>query len=157
MVSTLRRRVYFTHPPHFLLNVEGMEDGAVLRSAKQGGLQGTDEKQLPPPGSCLGSKELRQSTVRQSEMVTVAATTSSRIGAKELRHQLRDVPGFVTCWWLHSQHFRLLFVSKTALFKAKQLLDQFEVDGNVRVTITLPDGTSKEFVNHLAADEGGIL
>ncbi|EAN79350.1 uncharacterized protein TEOVI_000781300 [Trypanosoma equiperdum] len=156
MVTSLSRKPYFTHPPKFLLNIAGNEDGAILKSPKgmkrsrESG-EGEHSQSTPSVGG-----ELRQSTVRQSEMVTASAATSSRIGAKELRQQLKDIPGFVTCWALYQQHFRLVFVSKAALFKAKHLLDQFEVDGSVRVSITLPDSAAKEFVNQLSAEENTI-
>ncbi|RNF22561.1 uncharacterized protein Tco025E_03048 [Trypanosoma conorhini] len=160
MVLALRHAPYFTHPPRFLLNVAGKEEGEVLRgtkSRKRPRNDATDDEREQPQqhvephsGDASNSHPLLQSTVRQADMVTAVATTSARMHTKELRHQLKDIPGFITCWILYPQHFRVVFASKMALFRAKELLDQFEVDGHVRVSLTLADGVAKEFSDHLA-------
>ncbi|RNF04516.1 hypothetical protein TraAM80_05108 [Trypanosoma rangeli] len=163
MVMALRHAPYFTHPPKFLLTVAGKKEGEVLRQVKSRKRQRDDtayekkeQKQQhgdPSSGDANDSHTLLQSTVRQADMVTAVATTSARMHTKELRHQLKDIPGFVTCWMLYPQHFRVVFASKMTLFRAKELLDQFEVDGHVRVSLTLSDAVAKEFADHLATVE----
>ncbi|RNF19042.1 hypothetical protein TcG_04402 [Trypanosoma cruzi] len=166
MVMALRHAPYFTHPPKFLLNVPGKEDGEVLRgvkSRKRRRNATTDEEKEeehqngePTPGDAKNFSPLLQSTVRQAEMITAVATTSTRMHTKELCDQLKEIPGFITCWMLYPQHFRVLFASRKTLFRAKELLDQFEVDGHVRVTLTLSDGAAKAFAEHLASVENTV-
>ncbi|ESL11072.1 hypothetical protein TRSC58_01187 [Trypanosoma rangeli SC58] len=163
MVMALRHAPYFTHPPKFLLTVAGKKEGEVLRQVKSRKRQRNDtayekkdQKQQhgdPSSDDVSDSHPLLQSAVRQADMVTAVATTSARMHTKELCHQLKDIPGFVTSWMLYPQHFRVVFASKMTLFRAKELLDQFEVDGHVRVSLTLSDAVAKEFAGHLATVE----
>ncbi|KAG8347028.1 hypothetical protein ERJ75_000996900 [Trypanosoma vivax] len=186
MVATLQNRPYFTHPPKIFLNIPDKKNGEVLRTVnthRQSYLNDTKAPQKrkrdaackgdeanasakverssehgvePDDAEHLLAQEVKQSTVRQAEMATAVAATSARMCAKDLQSQMGDIPGFVACWRLYQQHFRVLFTSKDALFRAKLLLDQFEVDARVRVSITLSDNATKEFDNYVAAQEGAI-
>ncbi|EKF37602.1 hypothetical protein MOQ_002203 [Trypanosoma cruzi marinkellei] len=173
MVMALRHAPYFTHPPKFLLNLPGKEEGEILRGVKSrkrprnttttssssSNDEGKEEEcqgKEPTPGDAKDFLPLLQSTVRQAEMITAVATTSARMHTKELCEQLKEIPGFITCWMLYPQHFRVLFASRKTLFHAKELLDQFEVDGHVRVTLTFSDGAAKAFAEHLASVESTV-
>ncbi|ORC86095.1 uncharacterized protein TM35_000301350 [Trypanosoma theileri] len=175
MTMALRHKPYFTHPPKFLLNVAGKDDGDVLRECKRSkrdqakqqkhadeddddnndndDYEEDEKKKSVKKSDDMDSPHLRQAAVRQADMITAVATTSARMSTKDMQYQLRDVPGFITCWMLYPQHFRVVFASQSTLFKAKQLLDQFAVDGNVRVGLTLADAAAKEFTAYITAQE----
>lgn len=100
---------------------------------------------------------LRQYPFHQKDLVTaVAVISATQWTTKEVRHQLKDLPGFLTAWRLYAKHYRVVFEDGTALFRAKQLLDQFQLDGNVRVTLNLSDALVRQNADFLAKQEAAV-
>lgn len=99
-------------------------------------------------------QRLKHTTFHQKDLVTVMAVVSSaQWTAGKLQYHLRDLPGFLACWRLHAKHFRVLFQHRDYLFKAKQLLDQFHLDGNVRVTLQPSDTLTRLYTAYVAKEE----
>ncbi|KAG5509583.1 hypothetical protein JKF63_06288 [Porcisia hertigi] len=91
---------------------------------------------------------------RQKDFVTAVAALSSRVPLQRVRNRLRDLPGYLSCWPLYDRHFRVVFRDAESLFKAKQLLDQFELDAGLRVSLLLSDALSRTNAEFVRAQEG---
>ncbi|CCW61847.1 unnamed protein product [Phytomonas sp. EM1] len=159
MAKGLCHRPYFTHPPRFHVNLPGRESGEVLlsepgkrRQAKEKGSDG-EEKIAKTPKEKEGAVWVRQFPRHQRDLVSAVAVVLAGWGVKDLRRHLRDLPGFLSCWRLYAKHFRVVFRDQETLFKAKQLLDQFHVEGNVRVEMKLSDIHSRSFAEFITQQE----
>lgn len=90
---------------------------------------------------------------RQKDFVTAVAALSSRVPLQRVRGRLRDLPGFLSCWSLYERHLRVVFRDAESLFKAKQLLDQFELEPGLRVSLIFSDPLSRTNAEYLRAQE----
>ncbi|CBZ24788.1 conserved hypothetical protein [Leishmania mexicana MHOM/GT/2001/U1103] len=90
---------------------------------------------------------------RQKDFVTAVAALSSRVPLQRVRGRLRDLPGFLSCWILYERHLRVVFRDAESLFKAKQLLDQFELEPGLRVSLIFSDPLSRTNAEYVRAQE----
>ncbi|KAG5483487.1 hypothetical protein CUR178_07808 [Leishmania enriettii] len=94
---------------------------------------------------------------RQKDFVTAVAALSSRVPLQRVRGRLRDLPGYLSCWPLYERHLRVVFRDAESLFKAKQLLDQFELEAGLRVSLTFSDPLSRANAEFVHAQESEDL
>lgn len=137
---------------------ENTNSTAPLQNANEGNapamLNHSDVAEEEEHGKCTeDGGPIVQFGGKQSELVTAVAAVSARWNTKELRHHLQDLPGFLSCWVLYAKHFRVVFRDRTFLFQAKQLLDQFQVDGSVQVSVSLADTLNRQYAEFIAAAE----
>jgi hypothetical protein len=132
MVTIMKTKPYFTHPPVFHLSTGDA-------------VEATSSDSLVKASDAV--------VTSSAQLVSCMATTSVPQSAKQLRALLADIPGFVSCWSLHALNFRVVFSSKALLFAAKALLDQFEADSGNRVTLKFPDSLGREYTEHLHRNE----
>lgn len=85
----------------------------------------------------------------QADLVACVATTSKPLSPKDFKKALDGVPGFNAAWRIRAQNFKIVFNNKKALFAAKSLLDEFEADGGVRITVQVPENLAREFQEHV--------
>jgi hypothetical protein len=93
---------------------------------------------------------VKQFSNRQKDFVTAVAALSAHVPLRVVRRKLHDLPGYMSCWSLYEKHVRVVFRDAESLFKAKQLLDQFELAAGLRVSLMLSDALSRrndEFVH----------
>lgn len=132
-------------------SVESSVAGKVSNPSPSSDKQAAGNEILPPHG---GSTELlKQLGNRQNDFVTAVAALSAKLKQKAVQERLQELPGFLSCWRIYERHFRVVFANATALFKAKQLLDQFELDDGVRVSIILSDTLAQGHTAFTAAQE----
>lgn len=153
-VAFLQRKPYFGYYLRFDLNIPGKENGEVLIRTGKKTCEKEEEKEsreeqkkdddswMKKDGS---GSTVRQSCCSQNELVTAVAAVSASLPSKELQRHLKDLPGFLSCWYLYSRHFRVVFMNAEALFKAKKLLDEFELEGNVRVHLHFSDFLTRKY------------
>lgn len=160
-IAALQRQSYFGQYLHFDVSIPGREEGAVLhqghrkRPREDGDNKAHDASVASHNANQKGSNGsgmIKQSTRNQSELVTAVAVVTSAWSTKELRQRLKDLPGFMYLWFLYSRHFRVLFTSAALLFRAKKLLDEFEIEGKVRVNIQLSDHLQRKYEEYLSAE-----
>lgn len=166
--QTFESRLAFLqkHPYHgqylrFDVNLPGKEDGAVLfpgclkRKREDPTSDESKQKDDSQP-SAFFIPPLKQHRCLQGDLVTAVAAVSAPWQNRELKHQLKDLPGFVTCWYLYPRHFRAVFVNENSLFQAKKLLDEFPIDEKVRVHLQLSDHLQRKHEESIAAENGGL-
>lgn len=172
-IATLQRQPYFGQYLHFDVHIPGKEEGAVLhqghrkRPREEDGGDAhahTDGDEANPAVDTTKAKNskndfgaVKQSTRNQSDLVTAVAVVTSSWATKELRQRLKDLPGFMSLWFLYSRHFRILFSTAAALFRAKKLLDEFEIEGKVRVNIQLSDNLQRRYEEYLSAENDELM
>ncbi|CAC9466088.1 conserved hypothetical protein [Leishmania infantum JPCM5] len=96
---------------------------------------------------------IKQFPRRQKDFVTAVAALSSRVPLQRVRGRLRDLPGFLSCWSLYERHLRVVFLDAESLFKAKQLLDQFELEPGLRVSLIFSDPLSRTNAEYVRTQE----
>lgn len=150
-LAFLQSQPYFGFHLRFHPNIPGRKDGEVLcRSNSRKRDREEAEKQKADEVEEEGKRKdggviLRQSLCSQNELATAVASVSISWHTKELQSHLKDLPGFISCWYLYSRHFRVVFVNTETLFKAKKLLDEFEIEGNARVNLRLSDSLLRKY------------
>ncbi|KPI89692.1 hypothetical protein ABL78_1185 [Leptomonas seymouri] len=128
------------------------EEGDAKQRAK---MEGGDSTQPRRPRA-KKAIVLKQFSKRQKDFVTAVAALSAHVPLRALRRRLHDLPGYMSCWSLYEKHVRVVFRDTDSLFKAKQLLDQFELQAGLRVSLLLSDSLSRrnaEFVQAQEAEE----
>lgn len=130
---------------------EKEEEGTPSTTRKDA--QATKQKKPAGGRGDVSDPQLRQFGHTQKELVSAVASVSAHWTTKQLREHLADLPGFLTCWMLFPQRFRVVFHTAESLFKAKQLLDQFVLEGDVRVSLSLAEGLAQQRMEFLAAQE----
>ncbi|CCW66791.1 unnamed protein product [Phytomonas sp. Hart1] len=164
MVRGLRYRPYFTHSLPAYVNLPGRDPDEALfpwgkpkAAAPSSGAEAEAPNEKKPGGNAPDSAEkarwVRQFPAHQRDLVSAVAVVSAGWQLRALRQQLRDLPGFLSAWRLHARHFRVVFRDLPTLLKAKQLLDQFHLEGNVRVELRLSDAHSRAFAAFVAEQE----
>lgn len=159
MVSVLRFKPYFTHPPLFMTNgeLQQNDENAPKKKAsrkrdrqaepneeEEGEVDDDDTESEVGPKVVVGGP--------QSALVSVHIVSSAATSVRNLKKVLANgIPGFVTCWALRPLHFRATFVNEHAMFSAKVLLDQFDAEG-LRLNLLLPDGVARRYAEHLSKD-----
>jgi hypothetical protein len=160
MVSVLRFKPYFTHPPLFMTNGElqaeasntadAADKKAPRKRQREDDGASNDENDDEDAASEAGPKVVVGGP--QSALVSVHIVSSTATSVRHLKKVLSNgIPGFVTCWALRPLHFRAIFVSEHAMFSAKVLLDQFDAEG-LRLNLVLPDGVARRYEEHLSKD-----
>ncbi|AIN96518.1 hypothetical protein LPMP_130890 [Leishmania panamensis] len=140
---------------------EGRRDEDDATAHKNGETAADDVNQST---NCSGrwSKQLKKSVPatiitqfprRQKDFVTAVAALSCRVPLQRVRSCLRDLPGYLSCWCLYEQHLRVVFRDAESLFKAKQLLDQFELEPGLRVSLIFSDPLSRANAEFVRAQE----
>lgn len=89
------------------------------------------------------SVSLSQHRVSQLNLTSALMSLPVKLSVKELRRRLSDLPGLMSCWNVSARLYRVVFVDKSSLLKAKQLLDQFALDGNVRALLRIPQSVMR--------------
>mmetsp|Transcript_53773 Transcript_53773/g.61768 ORF Transcript_53773/g.61768 Transcript_53773/m.61768 type:complete len:352 (+) Transcript_53773:49-1104(+) len=161
MISVLRLKPYFTHPPVFVENSEVMVGEKSFSSKKRSRDEDTDTAVATHQSEGTDEGEEEEAEVSgpkvlvggpQSDFVTVHIVSSAATNVRNLKKVLSNgIPGFVTCWWLRPLHFRAVFVNESALFHAKKLLDQFDAEG-LKLNLLLPDSAARRYEAYLAQD-----
>lgn len=144
-VATLLRRPYFSQYVGYHVNLPDQPDGAVLHPGprKRGR---TEEGENEPDQS------VRQSPRSQKDLVSAVAIPTTTWTTRQLKKHLTDLPGFISCWYLSPHHFRVVFCNTETLFRAKKLLDEFEIEGKVRVNLQLSDFFQRQYEASLALE-----
>lgn len=158
-MAFLQKKPYFGYHLRFDLNIPGREDEKTLSSTsgKKRRRQDDNSEEHQKDEDLLKAKddsgpEKRQIHSSQTELVTAVASTSVSLPVKELQAQLKDLPGFVSCWYIYPRHSRVVFSNTATLFKAKKLLDEFEIEGNIRVHLHLSDFLTRQYEESLLAE-----
>lgn len=100
------------------------------------------------------------STSLMGKLVGAVAEVNQKMNPKGLRKILKDVPGFLSCWFIKATgptttQFRVVFNSEAELLSAKEMLDQFEAVQGVRVSLKLSDNLGSKFQKFLLEKAGG--
>ncbi|GET86950.1 hypothetical protein, conserved [Leishmania tarentolae] len=139
---------------------EGMEeDGATARERGKTAENDVDQSTSNGGRRSQRLKKSKSSTIitqfprRQKDFVTAVAALSSRVALPRVRRRLRDLPGFLSCWSLYERHLRVVFRDAESLFKAKQLLDQFELEPGLRVSLIFSDPLSRTNAEYVREQE----
>ncbi|KAK7195195.1 hypothetical protein NESM_000444400 [Novymonas esmeraldas] len=134
---------------------DGDEEAAPLQRVKMEEADETQQQQQQRGSSAPTSNVvvLQQFPRRQKDFVTAVAALSTRASLRRVRGRLHDLPGYLACWRLYDRHMRVVFRDAESLFKAKQLLDQFELDNGLRVTLSLSDPLSRTNADFIHAQE----
>ena len=134
------------------------EEKQEAASADDGDKQSEAHSHIKPrrPHKASRSAVVRQFPNRQKDFVTAVAALSAHVPLSVVRRRMHDLPGYLSCWSIYEKHLRVVFRDAESLFKAKQLLDQFELDAGLRVSLMLSDPLSRshaEFVHAQEVDE----
>ena len=104
------------------------------------GSHGTNDNNNGSSSSSTSSAD-RQNEVDgiQKSLVSAKVSVSRAVSPKTLDGLLATVPGYVSCFRKHrgTASYRVVFRTLSHLFGAKMLLDEFEADGGLRVTVSL--------------------
>lgn len=149
-VAKVQHQTYLQH--HHLrldVNIPGREAGSILHPGLR---KRPREESKPASTEASSSSAVKQSPYLQKQLATAVAEVSCSWSTKELKEHLKDLPGFLCGWYLYPRHFRVLFSSAEALFNAKKLLDEFEMEGNTRVILQLSDALMRGFNEQLASE-----
>lgn len=100
------------------------------------------------------------STSQMGRLTGAVAEVNQKLGPKQLRKALKDVRGFLSCWFLKATgpsttQFRVVFETEADLLEAKEMLDQFEADAGVRVSLKLSDNMQAKFQKFLVEKASG--
>ncbi|KPA76444.1 hypothetical protein ABB37_07767 [Leptomonas pyrrhocoris] len=128
-------------------------ENAAQRLTTEGSGGGTVKQRRPKAKKAI---VLKQFPNRQKDFVTAVAALSVHVPLRVVRRHLHDVPGYMSCWSLFAKRVRVVFRDRESLFKAKQLLDQFELTAGLRISLMLSDPLSQgnaEFVRAKEAAE----
>ncbi|CAD2219609.1 hypothetical protein ADEAN_000711800 [Angomonas deanei] len=146
LANKTRSRPYFGQHLQLHVSLPGYEEGELLLGKDSK----TKDKKAP--------KAIVQQNVHQNDLVSCVARLTRPLAMKLFLEKFRDIPGFVSGWRLHAERvrnpddvrrakpnrstngmYKVVFQNKKFLFDAKNLLDQFELDKGVRVTLLLSD------------------
>lgn len=128
---------------------------------EEGGAQAQAQTEAPKKetSAVQESKPERRETMvkqfpnRQNDFVTAVAVLPVHVPLRVVRRRLHDLPGYMSAWSLDEKRVRVVFRDQEALFKAKELLDQFGLGAGLRVTLLLSDPLSRESENFMRARE----
>lgn len=76
---------------------------------------------------------------------------------RTVKEGLKYIPGYCNCWRVSGPRtFRVVFLDKEHLFKAKQLLDQFPLseERGERAVLSIPDNLQQEYTAFMETVEG---
>eukprot|EP00796_Vickermania_ingenoplastis_P004274 gene4274-3091_t len=150
-VAALQRQPYFRRFLHFRVNIPGRDEGTVLHPGLRKRRRGAEDAAEASADADL--MPVKQRCCSQQKLVSAVALLSTSWTTKELRTRLEDLPGFVSCWFLHARHFRVVFLDAESLFRAKKLLDEFEIEGKVRVSLQLSDFLQRLYEESLSTEQ----
>ncbi|EPY21432.1 hypothetical protein STCU_08549 [Strigomonas culicis] len=167
MVLQLQRKHYFSTFLNMQVTLPGYKEGDALVVENPPASSQEDGAELAKP-----IVRIKQFDGQQGMLVSCGLQLSQARPQADITHLLVDLPGFVSLFPAHqsnnnnsnsytnnnnnrrnpqykpggaiARNYRIVFQNKRYLFQAKHLLDQFELEGNLRVYLKLNENLAKE-------------